>query len=129
MADVPQGLTLKRNRDLIGRRAEHPARRILLLLLAAVIVLGLLNVFGQRPEHESTTAAPATLDLFAPESVRGGLLFEARITIEALQELKDARIVLDTGWTEGMTINTIEPGPATETRAATASSRTDPARS
>jgi hypothetical protein len=114
VADAPQGLTLKRNRDLVGRRLEHPIRRVLLGLLFVFALLGLLNRFGQRPELSSTPTARAQLDLFAPDTVRGGLLFEARITVHALQELRDARLVLANGWTEGMTINTIEPSPLGE---------------
>ena len=41
----------------------------------------------------------------------GGLLFSARFHVVAKQELKDAILVLDTGWAEGMAINTIEPSP------------------
>jgi hypothetical protein len=117
VAGVPSGLTLKRNRDLAGRRQENLIRRLVLVVLAAFLLLGLLNLFGQRPSHSSTSVGGATLDLYAPSHVRGGLLFEARITVHAVQELKDARLVLGTGWTEGMTINTIEPSPLGEASA------------
>ena len=46
--------------------------------------------------------------------MRGGLYWEARFTIDAHSELKNAMLVLDPGWAEGMTINTIEPGPIGE---------------
>jgi len=46
--------------------------------------------------------------------VRGGLLWEARFTVTARSDLKRATLVLDKGWMEGMTINTIEPAPIGE---------------
>jgi hypothetical protein len=46
--------------------------------------------------------------------VRGGLFFESRFTIEARRELENATVVLDPGWLEGMTLNTVEPGPIGE---------------
>jgi hypothetical protein len=111
---VLDGLTMKQNRDLQGRRWEQWIRRTLLTLLFAVCLLGLLNVFGQRPGTASSATDRAQLDLYAPAAVRGGLLYETRLTVHARQELKDARLVLDRGWTEGMTINTIEPSPLGE---------------
>jgi len=41
-------------------------------------------------------------------------MFEARFTITAETEIKDAQLVLSQGWLEGMTINTIEPSPVGE---------------
>jgi hypothetical protein len=112
--DVPDTLVLKRHRDLLGRRKDCWVRRALLLLVAAVPVLALLNVFGQRPHVETASAAPAVLELYAPEHLRGGLLWEARFTIVARRELKNATLELDRGWMEDMTINTIEPSPIGE---------------
>jgi hypothetical protein len=88
--------------------------------LAAVLVVPALapfNVFGQRPETLSAGAAPARLELYAPDVVRGGVLFEARFHITARRELEDARLVLDPGWAEGVSINTIEPSPIGEASA------------
>lgn len=114
MADVPDGLTLNRNRDLEGRGHKPWIRRGLLAALVAVVVAGLFNVFGQHPERSSTATDRAQLELYSPDVVRGGLMYEARFTIYALTELKDARLVLDRGWSEGMTANTIEPSPVGE---------------
>jgi hypothetical protein len=108
---------MKRNRDLDGRRWERWVRRTLLTLLLAFCVLGLADVFGQRPGTASTETARARLDLSAPGAVRGGLLYQARIAIHARVELKDARLVLDPGWANGLTINTIEPSPLGEASA------------
>ena len=45
MAETPDLLTLRRNRDDAGRH-ETPIRRVLLGLLALFLLAGLLNVFG-----------------------------------------------------------------------------------
>ena len=111
---IPDGLVLKRNRDLEGKKHEAWIRRGLLLLVGVVPLLALLNVFGQRPHVETAHAAPATLELYSTPHVRGGLLFEARFTVYANKELKHATLELDRGWMEGFTINTIEPSPVGE---------------
>jgi hypothetical protein len=114
MSEIPETLVLKRHRDLAGRRHDVWMRRGLLTLVAAVPMLALFNVFGQRPHTASATAPAAKLELSAPSSLRGGLLWEARFTVAARQELKDAILELDRGWMEGLTINTIEPSPVGE---------------
>jgi hypothetical protein len=82
--------------------------------VAVVLVLGLLDVFGQRPSTTRVDSDAATLEISSPGSVRGGLLFQSRFTIEARQELKDATLVLGPGWLDGLTVNTIEPSPVNE---------------
>jgi hypothetical protein len=57
------------------------------------------------------------LELRAPEDVRGGLLYQARFTIKAHSDVKNARLELGPGWLEDMTINTIEPAPLNEASA------------
>lgn len=114
MADVPDSIVLKRHRDLQGRRSEIWVRRGLLALVAVVPVLGLFNVFGQRPETSIAQSAKAELKIEAADRVRGGLLYQARFHIHARQELRKATLLLSSGWLEGMTVNTIEPGPVGE---------------
>ena len=114
MADVPDGLTLSRHRDLVGRERRPWARWILLGALGAVLVAGLANAFGQRPTTQVVAVAPASLKVYSPESLRSGLLFESRFTIEAREDIADATLVLDPGWLEGMTLNTLAPGPVGE---------------
>jgi hypothetical protein len=118
VADAPDMLVLERHRDLVNVRPYGLWVRwgVLALLLAAAI-LALLNVFGQRPTTQTATAPGASLELYAPEHLRGGLLWSARFHIRAHDELKKATLVLDPGWAEGMAINTIEPSPVGEASA------------
>src|SRR6476659_144625 len=116
MADVPDGLVLKRHRDLEGmRRSGIWFRRACLALIVVVLLLGLANVFGQRPSTATANAAAATISLYAPTAVRGGLLWEARFHINARRDLKNAILKLDPGWAEGMSMNTVEPSPVNQT--------------
>jgi hypothetical protein len=109
-------LTLKRHRDLDRlERSGIVVRRIGYAVLGAIVVLGLLNVFGQRPTTATADDTAARLQLYAPSHLRGGLLYMARFRVTAKQDLKDATLVLDQGWGESITINTIEPSPAEET--------------
>jgi hypothetical protein len=113
VANTPQFLTLARNRDRVGRR-EVPIRRALVVLVSLLLLAGLLNVFGQRPATSEAGTAAAKLKVYAPDHVRSGLYFEARFTITARQDLRNAMLVLDSGWLEGMTLNTVEPAPLGE---------------
>jgi hypothetical protein len=114
VADIPDRIVLRRHRDLVGRRHQVWVRRVLLALAGVVPLLALFNVFGQRPHLTTVGSAGATLELYAPAHVRGGLLWEGRFTVTAHRELKDAVLELDKGWMEGMQINTIEPAPLGE---------------
>jgi hypothetical protein len=113
LADAPDTLTLKRNRDGAGRREVH-FRRAGITLLTLVLAAALFNVFGQRPDTTTAAAPAASLKVYAPSHLRGGLYYEARFHVRAARDLKDAILVLDSGWAEGITINTIEPSPVGE---------------
>jgi hypothetical protein len=114
VADVPDTIVLKRDRDLDGRGWHIWLRRALLTLLAVVPVLALFNVFGQRPATSIAATPSAQLEVYAPSHLRGGLLYMARFTVHARQDLKKATLVLDSGWAESITVNTIEPSPVGE---------------
>jgi hypothetical protein len=114
VADIPDTIVLKRDRDLEGRAWEIWVRRGLFLLLPVVALLGLLNLFGQRPSTSAAAAGGATLKVYAPARVRGGLIYEARFRINARRDLKQATLVLSPGWLESMTLNTMEPSPVDE---------------
>jgi hypothetical protein len=114
MADVPDAIVLKRDRDLEGRQHDIWVRRTLMALVAAVPIVALFNVFGQRPDTHTLVGPAASMKVYAPARLRGGLLYEARFHITARQEIEDAYLVLGAGWAEGMSINTIEPSPVSE---------------
>ena len=114
MADAPDGIVLARDRDLRGRKNDIWFRRGLLTLVGIVPVLALFNLFGQHPDTIKASTGAASLTVYAPSKIRGGLLFEARFHIVAHRELKNAVLVLDSGWLEGTTVNTIEPSPTNE---------------
>jgi hypothetical protein len=113
VADTPEYLTLAGNRDR-SERVELAARRTFFAVLSLFIVVALLNVFGQRPKTTLAAGSSADLRVFAPTSLRGGLYYEGRLTVEAENEIKKATFVLDSGWTEQTQINTIEPSPVGE---------------
>jgi hypothetical protein len=113
MAGTPDFLTLRRNRDDAGR-TETPLRRVLLAVVFLFCLAGLLNVFGQRPDTSKAAVPAASLKVYAATRVRGGLYYEARFTVTARRDLKDATLVLEPGWAEGITINTVEPSPVGE---------------
>jgi hypothetical protein len=109
--EIPQGLVLKRHRDLEGRHWHVWFQRAMLVLLTAFIVTALLNVFGQRPSTTSAASPAATLSLNAPDSLRGGLLFGAHVYVQAYRDIRNAILVLDSGWINGFTMNTMQPTP------------------
>jgi hypothetical protein len=115
MAQLPDGIDLPRHRDLAGRNAGQWIRRIVLALLAVFVVAALLDVFGQRTITDEASGAGATLTVSAPTSVRGGLMYQARFTIQAEEAIGAPVLQLDRGWYEQTTINTVEPEPAATT--------------
>ena len=114
MADIPDSLSLRHNRDREGAW-DLNVRRVSASIILAIVVLGALDAFGQRPETTVAAASAGSLEIYAPTRVRGGLLYMARFTIRAREDIAKATLVLDPGWAESMTINTIEPAPTDET--------------
>ena len=114
MAEYPDLLTQKRHRDLAGRERDPWIRRVFLFLLAALLVAALLNVFGQESQSGRASGPEARLEVHGPKRVRGGLLYQQRITVDALRDIAHPRLVLDSGWVDGQTLNTIEPSPVGE---------------
>ena len=114
MASVPDQLTLKRHRDLVGRERRPYIRWLLLALIGLVLLLGLANVFGQKPHTDTAAADGVELEVYSPEHLRSGLFFMSRFTIRAERELEAATLLLDPGWLEGITLNTLVPSPVGE---------------
>jgi hypothetical protein len=115
MASIPDQISVKRHVDLEGRRSGLSFRRAGVATVGIVLVLGLLGVFGQRPGRATVDSSAASVELFAPTHLRGGLLYEARFTIAAHRRLDHAVLQLAPGWAESQQINTIEPSPVAET--------------
>lgn len=113
MTDVPDQLTLEANRDREGKR-DILFRRIAFAAILVLLALGLFNLFGQRPSATTADSPQAKLEVHAPERVRGGLYYQARFRVDAITELEKATLVLDPGWGEGITMNTIVPSPINE---------------
>jgi hypothetical protein len=113
VADLPQFLTFKHNRDR-SERIELLIRRATFAVITLIALLALLNFFGQRPKPTKVSAGAADLEVFAPMALRGGLYYEGRFTVEPKRDIEKATLVLDSGWTEQMQINTIEPSPIGE---------------
>jgi hypothetical protein len=111
VASLPDHLDRRDNVDLPASATDLVVRRVVLVLLLGVLVAALVGVFGQQPATSSAGAPTARLRLSSPDAVRGGLIFQAKFEIEARQELKKAALVLDQGWFEGMTLNSVEPEP------------------
>jgi hypothetical protein len=93
-----------------GQRGGLIARRTVMSLFAAFSLAALAGAIGQR----ATTSEAAGMILQAPEIVRGGLFWQARIDIRAPREIQHPRLVLAEGWLEGMQVNSIEPAPESE---------------
>jgi hypothetical protein len=114
VASAPETLTLETHRDQVGRARFVWIRRALLGLLAVLLVLALLNQFGQRPTTSSASSAQAKLQVYATERARSGVVYAARFRIDAIRALDDATLVLWPGWAEQYTVNGLAPQPLTE---------------
>jgi hypothetical protein len=108
------GLDLARNRDLEGRDGHPWIRRAVLVLLAVPVVLGLTGALGQETITRSASSPQARVSLDAPSVVRGGLMWRARISVRALRTIRHPRLILGSGYVDGMQMNTVEPSPAGE---------------
>ena len=84
------------------------------MIPVAIVALGLLNTFGQRPVTSSARGAAARLTVYAPAHGRSGVSYAARFRIDAAVDLKSATLVLSPGWAEGYTVNGLAPQPLTQ---------------
>jgi hypothetical protein len=113
-------MSLDRSRDLElrGRGRHSLYRRLGLAALAAIVVVALVGVFGQQSTTTVAAGPGASLEVVAPDRLRGGLLFQARFEIEARAALAHPSLALSSGWLEAMTLNTVVPEPESETSGA-----------
>jgi hypothetical protein len=110
VAPTPQHLTLKQHRDA-SHSVELATRWGVVGALTLFALLGLANVFGQNPTHSTGTGERASIDVSAPNRLRGGLFYQGRFSIHATQELEHATLLLDSGWFESIHINSYSPEP------------------
>jgi hypothetical protein len=110
----PDYISLEAHRD-DDHRVERWLRWIFVVVLVALAVAGLADLFGQRPTTTQADATIATLRVEAPAALRGGLVFQGRFQVVARQLIRRPTLVLDSGWFENMTFNTIEPEPTKTT--------------
>ncbi len=84
------------------------------LFLLVLPVLALLNVLGQNPTTSEAAGSVGKLRVEMPQRLRGGLMFQVRIDVEATHDIKEPQLVLSPGLLEQLTLNTIEPDPLSQ---------------
>ena len=114
MSELDERLDLGRMRDLHGRYAHPWVRRAMVALLAVPVVFAASGAFGQQTSTLRAAGGGAELEVNVPDTLRGGLLWRARITVRAQLDIKLPRIILGDGWVESMQLNTLEPAPESE---------------
>jgi hypothetical protein len=115
MTDLPDEIDLGRHRDFQGRTAGQWLRRGFLTLISLFLIAALANVFGQAAATDTASGAAGALSVKAPSRVRGGLTYQGEFTIHAKAALGAPTLVLDRGWVDQTTLNTVQPEPAGST--------------
>jgi hypothetical protein len=114
VTDTPFGIDRNRHLELDGRGRHVWHRRLALLLIAALPVAALVDVFGQRATYSNAQNSVVSLHVDSPSHVRGGLIFTSEFLITPHAALHDARLLLANGWFQGMTFNGLAPQPSNE---------------
>ena len=109
MTALPDHLDRKQHVDLERRDIEQWLVWVGIVVFVVFLGAGLANVFGQKVGTASVTNAVADLEIQAPTAVRSGLIYEVQFTISAHRALDEPTLVLDSGWFDGFTINTMSP--------------------
>ena len=118
-AALPGGLDRERDLDLEGRGWHPTIRHGILTLLTLVCLAALAGAFGQRSERSTAAGAEASVTLDAPDRLRSGLIFAARLDLEAGPTgIAEPRIEFSAGWLDHITNNTIRPEPVRQYSAA-----------
>jgi hypothetical protein len=87
----------------------------MLVVLGVIAVLALLDIFGQHPSTSRAQSGFATLEVQSPHTLRGGLIFQTRITVHARTAMAHPTLVLQRGWFESMSVNSMVPDPVSQT--------------
>ena len=111
-SDLPAEIDLGRHRDFEGRELGQWVRRGFVALLFILIVAALANFFGQAAATDTASGAGGSLSVKAPSRVRGGLTYQGEFVIHAKEALAAPTLVLERGWVDQTTVNTLEPEPA-----------------
>jgi len=122
-SDLPAETDLGRHRDFEGRNAGQWLRRGFLTLLLLFILAALANVFGQAAATDSAAGPAGTLSVKAPSRVRGGLTYQGEFTIHATRPMGAPTLVLDRGWVDQTTVNTVQPEPDSGSSVGTVNAR------
>ena len=109
-ARTPDCITLARHRD-DRHLVKRSIRWVVVAILAAVALAGLANAFGQHPVVETAGGDEATLSVSAPAALRSGLLFQGKFEVRANTPLRKPTLVLDPGWSDAITVNSMQPEP------------------
>lgn len=112
---LPAEIDLRRHRDLQGRMGGQWLRRGFLTLLVLFLAAALANAFGQAAATDTASGPAGSLSFKAPSRVRGGLTYQGEFVIHATQALGAPTLVLDRGWVDQTTVNTVQPEPAGST--------------
>jgi hypothetical protein len=113
--DGPSGIDLDEARNPSDRGRSTWLSRAFLSLLGLIVLLGLLNVFGQVTSASEASTAAASVRVIAPTDLRAGLLYQLSVTVTARRDLSNATLVLASGWFSGMSTNAEVPQPSSQT--------------
>jgi len=109
-------LELARHRDLVGRH-EHWGRRVVTAVLVVFVLLAAANQFGQQPSTSRVAATSASMTVSTPSRLRQGLVFQTRVDLTATRTLARPSLTLSGGWFDGVTLNSVQPSPASQASA------------
>lgn len=109
---LPDGIIRERSCDRRHPDGATWVRRAILVIPALLVVLGLANVFGQRPTATEASAPAADLRVQAPADLRGGLMFQVRVQVLAHRRISHPVLIFSHAWFESMTENSVNPQPS-----------------
>jgi hypothetical protein len=90
-----------------------PGRYLRPTAIGIFLLIALLAVAGRFGQRTRTSRVPG-MTVTMPATVHAGSLWQARIDIRATRTVRDPRLVLSNGWTEGMQVNSITPAAHSE---------------